>query len=176
MKLIVGLGNPGPEYAGTRHNAGFLVVDRIAETQGARWKMEKIWSSECATTQPGNGTVILLCKPQTFMNRSGDAVRELLKAKKLAPHQLLLIYDDADLPFGKIVYRPDGSSAGHNGVQSILDQFPEAAVPRVRIGIGRPENPNVPLEDWVLERWSAEEAARLPEIIDEAVTVALGHL
>lgn len=176
MKLLVGLGNPGQEYADTRHNVGFLVMDRIAETHGGRWKMDKLLSAELASIQPGNGAVVLLSKPQTFMNRSGEAVREIVRVKKIAQEHLLVVYDDADLPFGKIVYREDGSSAGHNGMQSILDQLQNEAVARVRIGIGRPENPNIPLEDWVLQKWTAEERAKILEIIDEAVELIFRHV
>ncbi|KKW32993.1 MAG: Peptidyl-tRNA hydrolase [Candidatus Uhrbacteria bacterium GW2011_GWA2_53_10] len=176
MKLIVGLGNPGKEYDHTRHNVGFLVLDRLAETAGGTWKGKKKWQSEISEIEIKDGVRVRLCKPQTFMNKSGDAVKALAQSEGVRAEDILVVYDEADFPFGKIAYRAEGSSAGHNGMQSILDQFPGAAIARVRVGIGRPENPLIPLEEWVLQRWSAEEAVRLPEIIDEAAKIVLGHI
>lgn len=153
MKLIVGLGNPGRQYQQTRHNTGFLVIDRLSQ--------EKDWLKK---------NKIKLLKPDTFMNRSGEAVQKTASFYKLAPKDIIIIHDDADLPLGEIKIQAGRSSAGHNGVQSIIDSFNGSLdFLRVRIGIGRPENAAIPLEVYVLERWSPEQTARLDEVVEEAL-------
>jgi len=155
MRLIVGLGNPGKKYERTRHNVGFLVVDALAK----------------AIDDPK----IIILKPDTYMNRSGEAVRETMQFRKIPVKNLLVISDDADLPFGEIRVREKGSSGGHKGLQSIIDTLGTNAFTRVRVGIGRPDNPNTPLEDWVLGTWSAEEKKNLPDIIEKAVSQLYGR-
>jgi len=149
MNLIVGLGNPGTEYERTRHNVGFLVVDELERRGLDRTKARAL-------------------KPDTFMNLSGTAVANALRQSNMTSENVIVAYDDADLPFGEIRAREEGTSAGHNGMQSIIDLLGTNAIRRVRVGIGRGENPNVPLDAWVLGRWSPEEAERLPEIISRA--------
>ena len=149
--LIVGLGNPGNEYAKTRHNVGFLVIDELAH----------------------RGVNAKLLKPDTFMNRSGEAVAKLLRQSNMGPEDILVLYDDADLPFRTLRFREGGSHGGHNGMRSILALFPEGTnIARLKIGIGRPENPNIELADWVLGRWSKAEETELPELIREAANRA----
>lgn len=166
MRLIVGLGNPKKEYERTRHNAGFLVVDEMTKRLGLAWKISKTLNAEIA-----KGEEMILCKPQTFMNASGDAVKAAAKKFNIPTEKILVILDDADLPFGEIRARDSGSSGGHNGLQSILDQFPNANIARVRIGIGRSENPDIPLDAWVLSKWTDAEEQKIPEIVSKAADV-----
>lgn len=169
MFMIVGLGNPGPEYARTRHNVGFLVVDELAKRLHATFKLKKSHEAEVAEGSLEEKRIVL-AKPQTFMNESGRAVKSIAASLSIPPEHILLVYDDADLAFGKIVYRASGSSAGHNGVQSVLDQFPaDTPIARVRIGIGRPENPLIPLENWVLGTWNGVEQNLIAETVNKAV-------
>lgn len=163
MRLIVGLGNPKKEYERTRHNAGFLVADELVKRFDLAWKMSKTLNAEIA-----KGEETILCKPQTFMNASGDTVKAAAKKFNIPTEKILIVLDDADLPFGEIRVRDSGSSGGHNGLQSILDQFPDANIARVRVGIGRPENPDIPLDAWVLSKWTDAEEQKIQEIISKA--------
>ncbi len=168
MFLLVGLGNPGEEYKNTRHNAGFLVADEVARRLGLEFKTSKMLNAEIA-----KGENIILCKPQTFMNESGLAVKAAAKKFNIRTEKILVVLDDADLPFGEIRERDSGSSAGHNGLQSIMDQFPGANIARVRVGIGRSENPNIPLDVWVLSKWTDEERRKLAEVIARTADTAI---
>jgi PTH1 family peptidyl-tRNA hydrolase len=149
MKLIVGLGNPGREYADTRHNVGFLVVDELERRGIDRTRARTL-------------------KPDTFMNLSGAAVADALRQTNMTAADVVVAYDDADLPFGEIRVRADGSSGGHNGMRSVIDALGTESIRRVRVGIGRGDNPHVPLDAWVLGRWTKEEEAKLPELITRA--------
>jgi PTH1 family peptidyl-tRNA hydrolase len=133
--LIVGLGNPGPEYAETRHNAGFLVLDRLARQMGipVRRKLRGALVGEGQLA----GERVVLAKPQTYMNLSGPAVAGLLRWYKLTPAEVVVVYDDKDLPPGRIRVRPDGGPAGHRGMTSVLEALGTQEVARVRVGIGR---------------------------------------
>lgn len=168
MKLIVGLGNPGKKYDRTRHNVGFLVLDELADRLGLSFR-EKT-SCECwmAETTVADEHVILL-KPNTFMNASGNAVQKVMKKSGATAKDLLVVYDEANLPFGDIRVRENGSAGGHNGMASILELVSKGtAVKRVRIGIDRPPHPDMALEAWVLGAWSESEAEALPEVIQRA--------
>jgi len=166
MKLIIGLGNPGKKYERTRHNMGFLVVDKLAKELGAEFKNKTSYEAE--VTQ---GETITLMKPQTFMNVSGRSVKSYASKHKISLDHILVVYDDADLAFGDVRYKTSGSSGGHNGMQSILDVFPKGtSIARVRVGIGRPKNPDVPLDVFVLQKWSEEENHLLPSVIESAIT------
>jgi len=154
MRLIVGLGNPGPAYAATRHNVGFWVVDRLART--LRIPIEKAkWKGLVGEGRVGEETVILL-KPQTYMNASGESVAEAMRFYKLAPENLLVIYDDMDLPLGTLRLRMKGSDGGHRGLRSIIAHLGTQEIPRIRIGIGRPA-PGVSVTDHVLSPFAPEE-------------------
>jgi peptidyl-tRNA hydrolase, PTH1 family len=131
--LIVGLGNPGKQYEGTRHNIGFAVLDRLAAASGAVFQSSPKWQSHLAKL-PGSGTILL--KPQTFMNLSGRAVQQILSFHKWTPAQMLIIYDDVALPLGSLRFREKGSAGGHNGIKSILQHLGNDAFPRLKIGIG----------------------------------------
>jgi PTH1 family peptidyl-tRNA hydrolase len=169
MKLIVGLGNPG-EYEGTRHNLGFLVIDRLAERDNVALS-ERLCDSQVGEWSCG-GQKMLLAKPQTFMNRSGAAVECLMRECQSSAEDLVVIYDDLDLPFGRIRIRPRGSAGGHRGMLSILEQLADAPFYRVRVGIGRPPE-GIDPTDYVLEPFNAEEREALNGIVDWAAESVL---
>jgi PTH1 family peptidyl-tRNA hydrolase len=168
--LIVGLGNPGPNYSLTRHNAGFLALEELARTQGLSWENAKKWS--CRAARLGQ-TFLLL--PQTFMNRSGEAVAAFARFYQITPGEILVVLDDFALPFGTLRWRARGSAGGHNGLASILQQFGTSEIPRLRLGIGPLHETGsaalVPADGWadfVLSRFSSAEMAALPEFINRA--------
>ncbi len=173
MFLIVGLGNPGPRYQNTRHNAGFLLVDRLAERQGGIFRRDSKRALVCRTRW--GERALFLAKPQTFMNLSGQAVRELLERLELEPSQLLVVYDEAALPLGKIRLRLNGSAGGHKGMQSILACLGTLEIARLRIGIAPPEAPE-DLSDFVLSEFGKREWEEFQQVLDraaEAVTTFL---
>lgn len=171
MKLIVGLGNPGSKYAGTRHNTGFLVIDRLAGILGLTVKKKKLH----AITGQGqiNGEKVVLAKPQTYMNLSGESVGSLLRWYKLTHSDLIVIYDDLDLPPGKLRIRRGGGAGGHKGMQSVIDALGTDDFPRVRIGIGRPGQPECDPTDYVLGGFSADEAGEIQDILGQAAEAVL---
>ncbi len=136
FSLIVGLGNPGKQYEDTRHNVGFMILDRLAAASGAVFQSSPKWQSHLAKL-PGSGTILL--KPQTFMNLSGRAIQQILSFHKWTPEQMLVIYDDVALPLGTLRFREKGSAGGHNGIKSILQHLGNDAFPRLKIGIGGSE-------------------------------------
>lgn len=152
-KVVLGLGNPGPRYAQTRHNAGFRVVEGIAGTSG-EWKKNRGLTSIC--TVEIEGIMVMLVRPLTYMNLSGKAVEPLLRRLHLLPQDLLVIHDDMDLPSGRIRLRPGGGSGGHKGVQSVIDCLQSRDFARLRIGVGRPPEGMDPV-DYVLKPFSWEE-------------------
>ncbi len=169
MLTLIGLGNPGKEYANTRHNIGFLVMDALAKELDTAFANKRSVQADVAQAHM-NGVRILLVKPQTFMNVSGKAVAAVMSKHPIKPAELLVVYDDADLPFGDVRLKTGGSSAGHHGMESILDAMgKQTNIARVRVGIGRPSNPDVPLEDFVLGAWSAQEKKALPEVTKRAI-------
>lgn len=153
--LIVGLGNPGRDYAFTRHNTGFLALDYLAQKLGVRVERAKFKSLVGEATVEGNRC--LLMQPQTYMNNSGEAVSEAARFYKIAPENILVIFDDASLPVGKLRLRKSGSAGGHNGLKSIIYHLNSDAFPRVKIGIGEKPHPDMDLADWVLSPFSKEE-------------------
>lgn len=134
IRLVIGLGNPGSKYAGTRHNVGFDLVDLLASEKSLDWRTEKKWKVELARTADGS---LVLAKPQTFMNLSGEAVIKLASFYKIPPTEMLVVYDDADLPLGRLRFRNSGSAGGHNGVKSLIQHLGTDRIPRLKIGIGR---------------------------------------
>jgi PTH1 family peptidyl-tRNA hydrolase len=165
--LIAGLGNPGEEYAGTRHNIGFMLAERLARKWGAPWKSEKKFQSRMARTER-DGRKILLCQPQTFMNDSGEAVGALRRFYQLTNEQLLVAVDDADLPLGQIRLRSEGSSGGHHGLESIEQQLGGRKYPRQRLGIGRRETDGRQITNYVLGRFTAEERELVDKVLARA--------
>lgn len=170
MKWIVGLGNPGQAYERTRHNIGFLVADELAARMKSRWRRSWSAPARIAKGRIGDETVRLM-KPQTFMNRSGQAVGPLMRRTKSGPGDLIVIVDDISLPWGQLRIRPKGSAGGHNGTQSVTDALGDSAFGRIRVGIG--EKPDkVSLSDYVLGPFSAEEERGLEEVIGRAADAA----
>jgi PTH1 family peptidyl-tRNA hydrolase len=162
VKLIIGLGNPGRQYAHTRHNAGFDVLDIFAKKKHMR-----ILGRQChclVGSFEHFGEQIILAKPQTFMNNSGLAVGELIRKYHLEPSDVLVIYDDLDLPFGKIRIKPQGSSGGHKGMTSIIRHIHSSEFPRIRIGIGRGGT----VINHVLSRFNRKDRQEMDIILQEA--------
>jgi peptidyl-tRNA hydrolase len=163
MHLIVGLGNPGAEYARTRHNAGFLLVQKLADRWNANWTLEKKFSSRIARTER-NGNRVILCEPQTFMNLSGEAVGPVAGFYRIPLNRVLVVVDDADLPFGEIRLRARGSSGGHHGLESIEKHLGSREFPRLRIGIGRRDNVRE-ITNHVLGRFGPDELGTLEKVL-----------
>ena len=163
--LIAGLGNPGPEYKYTRHNAGFLVADALAEALDTPFRPDRYAQVAEARYR---GKKIVIIKPQTYMNLSGKAVRYWMQKAKTEPGNLLVISDDLNIPFGQIRLRAKGSDGGHNGLKDIIQTLQTQAFPRMRIGIGKNFAPGEQI-DYVLDKWTEEEMKRLPGILDKAV-------
>jgi PTH1 family peptidyl-tRNA hydrolase len=172
--LIVGLGNPGSRYAATRHNAGFRVVDEVARQHGLRFSTKQA-NAEVARGQIA-GTKVILAKPQTFMNLSGQAVRGLANFYKIPTDRILIIYDEIALPVGSIRIREKGSSAGHNGVNSIIQQMGTQKIARIRVGVDRPADPRHKQVDWVLGHFTKEEKPLMEETIHRAAEAVEGIL
>lgn len=170
MYIVVGLGNPGLKYKGTRHNAGFLAVDFLAKELGAEFRSGNF----SALTAEGfaDGVKCLLMKPQTFMNNSGSAVAAAAHFYKLPPQNILVISDDISLPPGSLRIRKQGSAGGHNGLKSIISCLGSEAFPRIRIGIGDRSEKDFALADYVLGRFSREDKALVLEAAREAAKAA----
>ena len=166
MKLLVGLGNPEKKYDGTYHNMGFFVLDKFAEKYDVDFDKTKCNSKLGALET--NADIILLAKPQTYMNLSGNAVLELKKKYNLKNPDILVVVDDIDLPVGTYRYKSGGSGGTHNGMRNIVSQI-GADFPRLRIGIGKPED--IPLIDFVLKKIPAKEKQIFEEVAEEAIAV-----
>ncbi len=168
--LIVGLGNPGKEYANNRHNAGFLAVDKLAERLGV--KFTRMQSNALVTKANDGNKKLILAKPRTFMNNSGQAVGALAKFYKLEQENVLIVYDDVDLPFDTLRLRPEGGSGGHKGMKSIIQRLGTQEFPRLRIGVGRPKG-QMATPDYVLQDFSKDEMDVIPFILDKAADAIL---
>lgn len=166
--IVVGLGNPGPQYERTRHNAGFLLVGELAAAHGVRIRQER--HGACV----GDGSIglhrCLLALPQTYMNRSGDSVRRLLSFTGLDPGALLVVHDDMDLPLGRLRLRRGGGAGGHRGIASLLEYLGSPDFTRLKIGVGRPPD-GVPAEGYVLQEFAASERELLRETLARGVAV-----
>ena len=160
FRLLVGLGNPGREYSGTRHNVGFMVLDRLAAASGATFRADKKWKADVAVA----GDVFLL-KPQTYMNLSGESVSEIARFYKIEPARVLVVLDDMALPLGRLRLRERGSHGGHNGLRSILDHLGTQDIPRLRGGIG--EAPDA-ATGHVLGRFAVDERPLVEQSLDRA--------
>lgn len=188
MKLIVGLGNPGREYSGTRHNVGFAVLGVLARKHSVNF------NKRCCHSHAGEGQIgnqqIVLAKPQTYMNLSGDAVGALMRKYKLKLSDILIVHDDLDLPLGKIRIRANGSAGGHNGLKSIIASVGSTEFARLKIGIGRPESAEPGRRDVVdhvlsdfdaVDRKITEEAIvraidAIEVLLDQGLEVAMNRL
>lgn len=167
--LVVGLGNPGPEYARTRHNLGFMVTDRLAADWSAAWRSK--FSGRVAEARDGDVRLALL-QPQTFMNLSGRSVAAALRYYKLGPDALVVVHDEIDLELGDVRAKSGGGLAGHNGLRSLRDSLGTADFVRVRIGIGRPERgERQPVADWVLRPFPSD--VDVQALIDRGVDCTL---
>ena len=165
--MVVGLGNPGREYEATRHNAGFMVADALRQEYSAtpeKSKMKALFS-ECKI----GDTRILIVKPQTFMNLSGQAVAEVSKFYKIPTNKIIVIFDDISLSVGKIRIRRNGSHGGHNGMKSISELLGTTDIMRVKVGVGEKPHPEYDLKDWVLSRFSGAEQEALGTAIEKSV-------
>ena len=162
IRLVAGLGNPGPEYVATRHNIGFMVVDQFAAQVGSTWERAGKW--EAISTKCGP---VLLIKPLSFMNRSGYPLFAVAQFYKIAPREILVVLDDFALPLGRLRLRARGGPGGHNGLESIIVQFGTEEIPRLRIGIGAA--PHEGSVDYVLNRFFEEEKPLVRSTIDRAV-------
>ena len=171
MKLIVGLGNPGREYRETRHNVGFMVVDEIARRHQLTWAMAPSQVPDAFVAKRYVPEPLLVAKPLTFMNRSGGAVAALTAYYRIPPEDLLVVYDDVDLPFGKLRARASGSAGTHNGVRSVVQALGGTGFPRLRIGIGRGDRRR-DLADVVLSKFERAEVDQLESVITRAADAA----
>lgn len=169
--LIVGLGNPGREYARTRHNCGFRAVDILAEKLGCKVDKSKFQGLYGQTTY--HGTKLFLLKPQTFMNLSGRSVLQLSAYFNIPPQRIIVLFDDISLPPGRLRIRADGSAGGHNGIKSIIGELGSQDFPRVKIGVGAKPNAEQDLADWVLSCFSASEEKDLSSALQRAADAAL---
>lgn len=164
--LIVGLGNPGPDYAMTRHNVGFRTLDLLAAKLGVKVDRAKFSAYTAQASLGGRG--VLLVKPTTFMNLSGQAVRQAARYYAIPPERVLVIFDDISLPPGRIRVRAEGSAGGHNGIKSIIAELGSQAFPRVKVGVGDRPHPEYDLADWVLGRFSRTEEPLLQDAMERA--------
>lgn len=165
MFLIAGLGNLGKDYEITRHNIGFLTIDKIAEDAGV--KISKKGFQSLYNLGEFENNKILLLKPQTYMNNSGNALREAKEFYKIDTDKIIVIHDEIDLPLGRIKLKKDGGSAGHNGIKSIIANIGSDNFARVRVGVGKPYDKDKVIKH-VLTGFSTEERERLPEVIESA--------
>jgi PTH1 family peptidyl-tRNA hydrolase len=181
MKLIIGLGNPGPQYEQTRHNVGFRIVDALARQYGWRW--ERRGRAMLASGTIGSEKVTLV-KPLTYMNNSGEAVGELVRWYKVSPEDILVVYDELDLQLGQIRLRSGGSAAGHHGMESIVRHLHSSQFPRLRVGIGRPTNHRQENIDYLLSTPPMDErillatgearaAEAIPMVILQGITATM---
>jgi PTH1 family peptidyl-tRNA hydrolase len=168
LHLIVGLGNPGAAYAKTRHNAGFLLLERLAAQWKADWANERKFNGRLAKAERG-GKRVLLCEPQTFMNLSGETVGALQEFYRLPLERLLVAVDDADLPLGEIRLRPGGSSGGHHGLESVEQHLSSREFARLRIGIGRGDGARQ-ITSYVLGKFDPAGNELLEKVLDRAAT------
>ena len=168
MKLIVGLGNPGKEYERTRHNAGFDVMDEIARMASASITQKKFKALVDKVNIGGQS--VLLMKPQTFMNNSGEAVTEAMSFYKIPPERTIIVFDDISLEPGKLRIRRKGSDGGHNGIKSIIYLSGSDMFPRIKMGVGAKPHPDYNLADWVLGHFKKEQAEALETAMDNAVS------
>lgn len=169
MKIIVGLGNPGDKYKNTRHNIGFMVMDALAEELGLSWLFNKKFNAEVAKSNN-----LLLIKPQTFMNLSGESVKKALSFYKILTstelnNSLIVIHDDIDIDFGKHKIATDSRAAGHNGIQSIIDQLGTQKFTRYRLGVRNEQRSLIPADKFVLQKFSKDELEQLPKQISKII-------
>lgn len=164
--IVVGLGNPGNQYIHTRHNTGFLAIDYICKKYGARVNKSAhkglVGEARIADKR------VLLLKPQTFMNLSGESVRAVLDYYKLSPKDVVVIYDDTSFDVGRLRVRNDGSAGGHNGIKSLIEHLGTSDFPRIKVGVGKKPHPDYDLASWVLGEFSKSDLETLPDVFETA--------
>ncbi len=164
--IVVGLGNPGNKYTYTRHNSGFLCMDMLAEKLGFRIDRLKFKSLICDTKINGHRCIVM--KPQTFMNNSGEAIRECANFYKIPPERVIVIYDDISLDVGKLRIRRKGTDGGHNGIKSIIYHLNNDQFPRIKLGCGKKPHPDYDLIDWVISEFKKDELKALEPALENA--------
>lgn len=169
--MIVGLGNPGKEYAATRHNCGWMAIDKIAQKLSCKIDKGKFQGLYGQATYAGNKVYLL--KPQTYMNLSGQSVLQMSAYYNIPPERILVLFDDISLEPGRLRIRAEGSAGGHNGIKSIIASIGSEAFPRVKIGVGGKPHSDADLKDWVLSGFSADEKKALDFALDNAADAAL---
>ncbi|MDD7288643.1 MAG: aminoacyl-tRNA hydrolase [Clostridiales bacterium] len=172
--LVVGLGNPGPKYEWTRHNMGFLVIDELAERESI--PVQRLKFKALTNTAVIGGRSVLLMKPTTYMNLSGEAVGQAARFYKIPPERVLVISDDVALPQGKLRVRRSGSAGGHNGLKNIIAHLGSDQFPRVKVGVGGKPHPDSDMADWVLSPFTGQDRKAMEEAISraaDAVTLLL---
>ena len=172
MKLIIGLGNPGKEYENTRHNCGFMVMDRLCDKLNVSIDNNKFKGLYTKIKYQGQDVVLL--KPQTFMNLSGESVRAVMDFFKIDVEDILVIYDDMDMPVGKLRLRTSGSAGGHNGIKNIIQHVSSQDFKRIRVGIDR--NPRIKVVDYVLSRFKSDEMEMISQGIEAASDAVIDYL
>mgnify|MGYP001798970628 CR=1 FL=1 len=160
IRLVVGLGNPGEQYDQTRHNIGFELVDRIAVAEALKWARERKFRAKIAKQSAS----LILCKPLTYMNLSGNSVARIARFHRLKPEQILIAYDDVDLPLGRLRFRAEGSAGGHNGIKSIIEYLGTKQFPRLKIGVGKAQGSH-DMVDHVLGRFTDEESPEVEKVL-----------
>ena len=165
--LIVGLGNPGKKYEGTRHNAGFICLDLFSEKENI--KIDRLKFKSLIGDARIKGKRCLLMKPQTLMNLSGEAVRDACAFYKIPPERVIVIFDDISLEPGKMRIRRKGSDGGHNGIKNIIYHLNNDRFPRIKVGVGAKPNPEYDLADWMLSRFTKDEAKKITEVADNVI-------
>jgi len=174
VNIVIGLGNPGSRYRDTRHNVGFMVLDRLAECLDAAFSQEKYGGLIARTVRAG--APLLLVKPLTFMNNSGDCVARVVRYTEADLRDVLIVADDVNLPLGKLRLRKSGSAGGHNGLKSITERLGAEEFPRLRIGVGLDKSPSGDLVQHVLGAFSAEEKPQRDEAVGRAAEAVLAYL
>lgn len=164
--LVVGLGNPGPKYEWTRHNMGFLVIDELAERE--KIPVQKLKYRALTNTAVIGGQSVLLMKPTTYMNLSGESVGEAARFYKIPPERVLVISDDVALPQGKLRIRRSGSAGGHNGLKNIISHLGSDQFPRIKVGVGGKPHPDHDMADWVLGKFTGQDRKVMEEAIARA--------
>ncbi len=172
--LIVFLGNPGPKYECTRHNAGFMTADAMAKKLGV--SINKLRFKALTASADINGEKVLLMKPQTFMNLSGEAVGEAARFYKVPPEHVIVVSDEVSLPLGKLRVRPKGSAGGHNGLKSIIAHLGSDAFPRIRLGVGAPPHPDYDMADWVLSVFRNQDLEDMLSASDRAAEAVITYI
>lgn len=172
--LVVFLGNPGPKYEGTRHNAGFMAGDALAKELGVRINKAKFSSLTAVCTIAGE--TVMLMKPQTYMNLSGEAVGKAARFYKIAPEHIIVVSDEMALPIGKLRVRMKGSAGGHNGLKNIIQHLGTENFPRIRLGVGAPPHPDYDVKDWVLGTFRNQDAADIADAALRAAKAAVCYI